>query len=159
MGIIRQATAGSFVGIVVVAGYIRASTAVISPVPNGDILWTSPIYKRHNKYANTSTNDICIRQIPLEKIRPELLQKDGDLALELCRGVWSGWGEGLFMFSSLCHHNQRCVSGNAWNLADHYVLLHLCRLRNPASLSHAQMALTGDGITALVARATGHINI
>lgn len=93
MGIIRKATLGTFVGVAAAAGYVRASTTIISPIPKGDALWASSIYKRHNAHGNASTNDTCARQVPLDKIRPELLQKEGDLALELCRGLWSGWGE------------------------------------------------------------------
>lgn len=92
MGIIRKATVGTIVGAAAAVGYLRASTTIISPLPLDDGLWTSKIYKRNNAFQNPSTNDVCVKQIPLDKIRPELLQKDGDLALEFCRGVWSGWG-------------------------------------------------------------------
>ena len=29
----------------------------------------------------------------MSKIKPELLEREGDLALEFCRGVWGGLGE------------------------------------------------------------------
>lgn len=55
-------------------------------------MWQSQSYAKYNLHRNPSTQDICIRRIPLSKIRPELLENEGDLALEFCRGVWGGLG-------------------------------------------------------------------
>lgn len=92
MGIIRQATVGTACGAAVLLGYIRGATTMISPLPLGDAIYASNLYTKYNKHANPAVNDICTKEIPLDKIRPELLQKEGDLALEFCRGVWSGLG-------------------------------------------------------------------
>lgn len=74
------------------AAYVGGTTSVIWPLPLDDPLWSSSVYARHNPHGNPSTQDVCIKRVPLSKIRPELLEKEGDLALEFCRGVWSGWG-------------------------------------------------------------------
>ena len=74
-------------------GYLGASTTVISPLPHDDPLWRSSSHAKYNLHQNPSTQDICIKRIPLSKIKPELLQNEGDLALEFCRGVWGGLGE------------------------------------------------------------------
>lgn len=92
MGIIRKTvytgalTAASF------AGYLSATTTVISPLPRDDPIFSSRSYAKYNRFQNPSTQDVVFKRIPLSKIRPELLQKEGDLALEMCRGVWSGLG-------------------------------------------------------------------
>ncbi|KAM0259090.1 hypothetical protein ACHAQJ_003461 [Trichoderma viride] len=92
MGIIRKATIGVTVGTAAALGYIRFSTSIIEPIPLNDSLYSSSVYKKYNVHRNAATNDICVKTIPLSRIRPELLQKEGDLVLEFCRGVWSGWG-------------------------------------------------------------------
>ncbi|KXX78915.1 hypothetical protein MMYC01_205137 [Madurella mycetomatis] len=95
MGAIRTlklctgALAGLGIGTV---GYLGASTTIISPLPEDDPLWRSKSYAKYNLHRNPSTQDICLKRIPLGKIRPELLENEGDLALEFCRGVWSGLG-------------------------------------------------------------------
>ena len=87
------------------AAYLASQNPVISPLPANDPIWSSRLFRRANPNGNPATQDVVIKRIPLEKIKPELLQKNGDLALEFCRGVWSGWGKyltyhelGLFMF-------------------------------------------------------------
>lgn len=73
--------------------FLAHKNPVLSPLPASDPVWTSSLYKKHNPSRNPATQDVCVKRIPLAKVRPELLQKEGDLALEFCRGVWSGWGE------------------------------------------------------------------
>jgi len=92
MGIIRTTVFTGLLTTSTAAAYLAARNPVISPLAATDPIWTSSLFKRHNPSRNPSTQDVCIRRIPLDKIRPELLQKEGDLALEFCRGVWSGWG-------------------------------------------------------------------
>lgn len=99
MGILRTTLFTGLLGTSGAAAYLAARNPVVSPLAASDPLWTSSLFQRHNPSANPSTQDVCIRRIPLSKIRPELLHKDGDLALEFCRGVWSGWG--MFFFSLL----------------------------------------------------------
>jgi hypothetical protein len=92
MGIIRKTIfAGVLTGVGVV-GYLGTSTTLVRPLPRDDPLWSSKIYSQYNKHQNGSAQDIVVKRIPLNKIRPELLEKEGDLAVEFCRGVWSGLG-------------------------------------------------------------------
>lgn len=93
MGIIRTTVFTGLLTTSTAAAYLAARNPVISPLAATDPIWTSSLFKRHNPSRNPATQDVCIRRIPLDKIRPELLQREGDLALEFCRGVWSGWGE------------------------------------------------------------------
>lgn len=98
MGIIRKTAVGVTVGTAAALGYLHVATSIIAPIPLNDAIYSSSAYKKYNPHKNAATNDICIKTIPLNRIRPELLQKEGDLALELCRGVWHGWGESFFFF-------------------------------------------------------------
>ena len=93
MGIIRKTIFASLLGTSTAAAYLAAKNPVISPLPPNDAIWSSSVYKRHNPSRNPATQDVCIRRIPIDKIRPELLQNNGDLTVEFCRGVWSGVGE------------------------------------------------------------------
>lgn len=93
MGLITKTIFTTLLGTSGTAAYLAARNPVISPLAVTDPLWTSSLYKRYNPSKNPATQDVCIKRIPLNKIRPELLQKEGDLALEFCRGVWSGWGK------------------------------------------------------------------
>ncbi|KAL6820136.1 hypothetical protein J3E69DRAFT_51730 [Trichoderma sp. SZMC 28015] len=92
MGIIRKTAVGVTVGTAAALGYLHVATSIIAPIPLNDAIYSSNAYKKYNPHKNAATNDICVKTIPLNRIRPELLQKEGDLALELCRGVWHGWG-------------------------------------------------------------------
>lgn len=93
MGILRTTFLTGLLGTSSAAAYLAARNPVISPLAATDPIWTSGLFKRHNPSKNPATQDVCIRRIPMSKIRPELLQKEGDLSLEFCRGVWSGLGE------------------------------------------------------------------
>ncbi|KAL2163539.1 hypothetical protein VTH06DRAFT_5597 [Thermothelomyces fergusii] len=73
-------------------GYLGLSTAIVSPLPADDPIWRSQSYARFNVHGNAPVQDVCLKRIPLGKIKPELLQREGDLALEFCRGIWSGIG-------------------------------------------------------------------
>lgn len=92
MGFIRKVIYTSLLGTSTAAAYLAAKNPVISPLAAADPIWSSRPYKKYNYYRNAATQDVCIRRVPLSKVRPELLQKDGALTLEFCRGVWSGWG-------------------------------------------------------------------
>ncbi|KAK7739715.1 hypothetical protein SLS53_005685 [Cytospora paraplurivora] len=92
MGIIKRTIYTGIATGTAFFGYIGATTSVIWPLPLDDPIWTSSVYHRYNPLNNPTTQDVCVKRIPLSKVRPELLQKEGDLAVEFCRGVWSGWG-------------------------------------------------------------------
>lgn len=134
---IRRATTVGLIGATGGAAYLAAKNPVVSPLPASDPIWSSSLYKKHNPSRNPATQDVCIKRIPLEKIRPELLQKDGDLALEFCRGVWSGWG--MFLSLSLL---SRLVGGiRVANMQS--------RFRDSAKVFGLEVAWPGDGAAAL----------
>lgn len=92
MGIISKAVYSSFLGTTGLAAYLAAKNPVISPLAAADPVWSSRLFKKHNPAGNPATQDVCIKRIPIGKIRPELLENKGALALEYCRGVWSSPG-------------------------------------------------------------------
>ncbi|KAF4121997.1 hypothetical protein GMORB2_7590 [Geosmithia morbida] len=95
MGFIRAAFITSLVGAVGTssfAAYLAAKNPVITPLSPTDPIWSSKVFKRYNPNRNPTQQDICIKRIPLSKVRPELLEKPGALATEYCRGVWTSLG-------------------------------------------------------------------
>lgn len=101
MGIIKRTFYTTVLTGTAFVGYVAGSTSIIRPLPRDDPIWKSNPFNRYNVQNNPSTQDVCIKRVPLSKIRPELLEKDGDLALEFCRGVWAGWGESFPSLASL----------------------------------------------------------
>lgn len=69
----------------------------IQPVDPSDYIFNTTLFARYNPNNAPATNDICIRKVPIGKIRPELLEaaEKGQTTLveRFCAGVWSGWGE------------------------------------------------------------------
>lgn len=57
-----------------------------------DYLFNHTLYARYNPENNPTTADVCVRRVPLDKIKPEYLEKEGKLAERFCAGVWSGFG-------------------------------------------------------------------
>src|SRR4051794_30865213 len=105
MGVMRKIFYPTLLGTSRAIAYLVAGNTLISPLPKSDAIWTSRPYKRYNPNGNPETQDVCIKRIPLSKIRPDLLQKDGALTLEFCRGVWSSWGECQHcVFARTPHH-------------------------------------------------------
>ncbi|KAK8008382.1 hypothetical protein PG991_010933 [Apiospora marii] len=85
--------AGTVAGTGLGVAYLAASTTLITPIPRDDALWQSKTLKKLNHLENPVLADICIKRIPLSKIRPELAADEAALTAEFARGVWSGWGE------------------------------------------------------------------
>ncbi|KAK3313253.1 hypothetical protein B0H66DRAFT_389174 [Apodospora peruviana] len=92
MGLIKKTLYTGILTGASVFGYLGATTTIISPLPRDDPLWSSKSFAKFNVHNNASTQDVCVKRVPIDKIRPELLEKEGDLALEFCRGVWGGLG-------------------------------------------------------------------
>ncbi|KAF5121884.1 hypothetical protein E5D57_012355 [Metarhizium anisopliae] len=92
MGLLSKTVFSSLVATTSLAAYLAAKNPVLSPLAASDPIWTSKLFKRYNPSANPATQDVCIKRLPLDRIRPELLKNPGDLVLEYCRGVWSGYG-------------------------------------------------------------------
>lgn len=65
--------------------------------PETDALFRHPILKDVNPRNNPSSHDSCVRRVPFERLRPELLEdaRRGGSALveEFCRGMWGGYGK------------------------------------------------------------------
>ncbi|KAL0576424.1 hypothetical protein V5O48_005560 [Marasmius crinis-equi] len=58
---------------------------------------SSPLFQANyvhtlNRDKNPTTYDDCMRKVPLDQIRPELLQKEGELVRAFSAGIWSGPG-------------------------------------------------------------------
>jgi hypothetical protein len=67
----------------------------ISDVPSDDYIFHSTLFTRHNPNNAPVTQDLCLRKVPLDRIRPELLKNDGGdgkLIQAFCAGLWSGKG-------------------------------------------------------------------
>jgi len=92
MGLVRKTLFTAAAGTAAFVGYVGGTTTARYPLPADDPLWTSRLYKKYNVHANATTQDVVTKRIPLEKVRPELLAREGELVTEFCRGVWSGWG-------------------------------------------------------------------
>ncbi|KAI9692821.1 MAG: hypothetical protein M1822_004815 [Bathelium mastoideum] len=92
MGILRTTTAvvgwgslatvGTFVAMTRKSRFVSVSTT--------DEIFTNVFYLRNNPEKNPSLHDLCVRRVPLDRVKPELLEKDGKLVEAFCAGVWSG---------------------------------------------------------------------
>lgn len=78
------ATAGSFVWM--------TRNSKVMPIPPSDYIFANTLFARYNPNNNPVTQDICVRKVPLDKIKPELLEQEGKLVEAFCAGVWGGLG-------------------------------------------------------------------
>ena len=69
---------------------MRDSTFV--PLSPQDPIFSSATYLRNNPNRNPEVKDLCVRAVPLGKIKPQLLEKEGKLVEAFCAGVWGGLG-------------------------------------------------------------------
>ena len=67
----------------------------IEPLHATDYLFGNTIIARFNPNNNPVTHDVCKRRVPLDKIKPELLEpgRESELVRTFCAGIWSGWGK------------------------------------------------------------------
>ena len=95
MGIIRTFLNTAILGGAGAAGgfafWTRNSKFV--PISPADAIFSSPAYLRNNPNKNPATQDLCVRKVPLSKIKPQLLEKEGKLTEAFCAGVWGGLGK------------------------------------------------------------------
>jgi hypothetical protein len=63
------------------------------PLSSTDPIFSSAAYACNNPNRNPATQDLCVRKVPLNKIKPHLLEKEGKLVEAFCAGVWGGLGE------------------------------------------------------------------
>ena len=95
MGVIRSlvslAAYGSVAGAGTWALWTRNSKFV--PMSTSDYIYSTTFFARNNPDNNPTTNDLCVKRVPLSQIKPEYLEKDGKLVEKFCAGVWGGLGE------------------------------------------------------------------
>lgn len=63
------------------------------PLSASDAIFSSAPYNKFNPEKNPTTNDLCVRKVPLNQLKPQLLEKEGRLVEGFCAGVWSGLGK------------------------------------------------------------------
>ncbi|GAB7352745.1 hypothetical protein MBLNU459_g3097t1 [Dothideomycetes sp. NU459] len=94
MGVIRSAIAvagyGSLAGVGGWALWTRGSRFV--PMNANDYIYNTTMFARYNPERNPTMSDLCVKRVPLSKIKPEYLEKEGKLVEKFCAGVWSGLG-------------------------------------------------------------------
>lgn len=87
------------------SSYLTRDTFFRDFSPQSDSLFSTDTYKRANPHGNDTLHDLCVRRVPLGRLRPELREdasRGGSrLVREFCRGAWGGRGASL-AGSSLC---------------------------------------------------------
>src|SRR4051812_15008525 len=99
MGVLRRAVQRVTLDVTIAALVAQTSFAIwtrnspVHPLGPEDPLLASAAYAHQNPNRNPQMKDVCVRRVPLDRIRPELLEREGGLVEAFCAGVWSGWGE------------------------------------------------------------------
>ncbi|KIY69769.1 hypothetical protein CYLTODRAFT_420336 [Cylindrobasidium torrendii FP15055 ss-10] len=71
--------------------------------------------QKFNPEKNPMFYDDCVRKVPLQDIRPELLDKDGELVKAFCAGVWGGPGYAIQRaYMRKQYHNAETASTQLW---------------------------------------------
>ncbi|KAI9744083.1 MAG: hypothetical protein M1818_002235 [Claussenomyces sp. TS43310] len=94
MGIISKAFQATIGGAAATVGTFAFYTrnAKFVPLSPSDPIFSSKDFIRQNPNLNPCTQDLCIKRVPLSKIKPQLLEKDGKLIEKFVAGVFSGPG-------------------------------------------------------------------
>jgi hypothetical protein len=73
----------------------RTRNSKFVPISSDDAIFSSTAYLHNNPNKNPQTKDLCVRKVPLSKIKPQLLEKEGEgkLVEAFCAGVWGGIGQ------------------------------------------------------------------
>lgn len=71
------------------------------PLSASDPIFNSAAYRRNNPNHNPATQDLCVRRVPLQDIKPDLLEKDGKLVEAFCAGVWGGLGMSVSVLAAI----------------------------------------------------------
>jgi hypothetical protein len=101
MGFISKLFKVTAVGGTTAAGSYVYATRKSRFVPldlSSDPITSSPYYLKYNPNRNPATHDLCVRSVPLENIRSDLLEKDGSLVQSFCAGLWGGAGTLVLFF-------------------------------------------------------------
>lgn len=88
------------------------------PMDPNDYLFQSTIMARLNPDGHPGMSDQCIREVPLSKIKPELLKENGKLIEQFTASVWGGIGEACFFL-----RNASTTNTNDTGFAGQRVLL------------------------------------
>ncbi|KZF20774.1 hypothetical protein L228DRAFT_240528 [Xylona heveae TC161] len=72
--------------------FIWTRNSQFVPFSTSDAIFQSAAYNKYNPEKNPTMHDLCVRRVPLSKIKPELQQPNGKLVEQFCAGVWSGKG-------------------------------------------------------------------
>ncbi|PGH03435.1 hypothetical protein AJ80_08683 [Polytolypa hystricis UAMH7299] len=62
------------------------------PLSPSDYLFQSSYYRKCNPDSNPAISDLCVKTVPLSKIKPHLLEKEGKLVEAFCASVYGGLG-------------------------------------------------------------------
>ncbi|KAK4192321.1 copper amine oxidase [Podospora australis] len=116
MGIIKKVFYTTALAGTGTLAYLGAATTVLSPLPDQDPIWRTRSYAKYNRHYNSSTQDVCLKRIPLSRIKPELLQREGDLALEFCRGVWGGLGYRIQRWYLARKYQDSATASQLWSI-------------------------------------------
>ena len=96
MGLLGKALGATGWGsLAAVGGWVALThKSTIKPLEAGDYIYKHALYAQYNPNNAPVTQDICVRPVPLSKIKPELLEgaSNGKLAEAFCAGVWGGLG-------------------------------------------------------------------
>lgn len=95
MGLFSRLLKVSAAGTVASVGVFWGATRndVFEHMDTSDPIFQSTFFKRFNPNRNPTLHDVCVRRIPLDKIKPELVEDKGKLVEAFCAGVWGGMGE------------------------------------------------------------------
>ncbi|KAI1880122.1 hypothetical protein JX265_001743 [Neoarthrinium moseri] len=118
MGLIRKTFTAGLVGVGAGVGYLTTATTFTSPLRKDDPLIQSSILRKLNKNQNPVLSDICVKRVPLSKIRPELRNDEAALSTEFCRAVWSGWALAPQRFVQSKTSHGPATAQQLWKKAD-----------------------------------------
>lgn len=67
----------------------------MQPLDPNDYIFHSTFMARLNPDQHPTFSDVCIREVPLAKIKPELLNQEGKLVEQFCAKTFGGIGKDL----------------------------------------------------------------
>ncbi|KAJ5856661.1 uncharacterized protein N7529_010605 [Penicillium soppii] len=94
MGILSKLVKSTVAGSVASVGVFWGATRndLFQPMDSSDPIFQSALFNKFNPSRNPTLHDVCVRQIPLDKIQPSLVEEKGKLVEAFCAGVWGGLG-------------------------------------------------------------------
>lgn len=95
MGIFSKLVKTSIAGSVASVGVFWGATRndLFQPMDTSDPIFQSALFNKFNPNRNPTLHDVCVRQMPLDKIQPSLVEEKGKLVEAFCAGVWGGLGK------------------------------------------------------------------